>query len=50
MWMSIIAALGVGFGSLLIGGLTDNKMLMDGAGTFVVIISIIGAWIISRFS
>lgn len=49
MWIAIILALIVGFGSVAIGGFTDTKELIDGAGTFSVITSLVAAWIINRF-
>ncbi|MBP9797572.1 hypothetical protein KBC70_00300 [Candidatus Woesebacteria bacterium] len=44
MWLPIIVALIVGFGSIIIGGMTGTKGLIDGAGTFSVITSCIAAW------
>ena len=40
MWIVILLALIVGFGSVIVGGITGNKMLIDGAGTFTVITSL----------
>lgn len=48
MWIVILLALTVGFGSVIVGGITENKMLIDGAGAFSVITSLLSAWIINR--
>jgi Na+/proline symporter len=50
MWIAILLALIVGFGSVIIGGFTGNKVLIDGAGTFSVITSLLSAWMLSYLS
>lgn len=46
MWLAIVLALIVGFGSVLIGGFTGNKGLIDAAGTFSVVVSGIAAGVL----
>jgi Na+(H+)/acetate symporter ActP len=49
MWIAIALALVVGFGSSVIGGMTGNKILIDGAGTFSVVASLMSTWMLNYF-
>ncbi|MFS8159289.1 MAG: hypothetical protein ACMG6E_03585 [Candidatus Roizmanbacteria bacterium] len=48
MWIAIVIALIVGFGSIVLGEVTDLKYLIDGAATFSVITSLLVAWVVHR--
>jgi len=51
MWLAIFVGLAVGFGSTTYGVMTDRSFLIDGAGTFTILASLIAAGFIatSRF-
>jgi len=46
MWIAILTALIVGFGSTIIGGASNNHLLVDGAGAFAVVASLFTAGIV----
>lgn len=48
MWIAIALGLFVGFGCVLIGSVRGAGWLVDGAGTFTLIMSFLGAWTIAR--
>ncbi len=48
IWIAILLALIVGFGSVVIGKMTENIVLIDGAGTFSVTTSLVMAWVLDR--
>jgi Na+/proline symporter len=48
MWFSLIGGLIVGFGSIAVGTINEVKFLLDGAGTFTLVASLILALIISK--
>lgn len=48
MWLAIIIGLIVGFGSIGVGTLYDQKLLLDGAGTFTLVSSLIFSYLISN--
>jgi hypothetical protein len=43
MWVSILVSLIIGFGASIVGGFLGNKLLVDGAGTYTVVTSLLVA-------
>jgi hypothetical protein len=48
MWLPIIAGLAIGFGSIAIGTVSHQQVLVDGAGAFTLVISFALAYLISK--
>lgn len=48
MWISIVVGLIVGFGSIAIGTSNQIKFLLDGAGTFALVASLVLAFLLSN--
>ncbi len=48
MWKAIIIALFVGFGSVLVGTVSENKVFIDAAGTVTIFSSVFTAWVIVK--
>ncbi|MBK9074750.1 MAG: hypothetical protein IPL77_07155 [Flavobacteriales bacterium] len=47
MWLAVVLALIVGFGTIAIGTITETKFLLDGAGTFTILASVLVGLIIT---
>lgn len=50
MWLPILVALLAGFGFAMYGAVKQIKFLTDGAGTFTLIISFVGTWLVREYA
>lgn len=49
MWLAVVVGLSAGFGAVLIGSAFERPGLVDGAGSFAIVGSMVGAWAIWRW-